>query len=263
MTQPKKKAFVLVLMPFSEQFLDIYEYGIKQACEAAGADCERIDEQVFTGDILNRLFRQIETADLIVAEVTGKNQNVYYEVGYAHASKKQVVLLTQTKDDIPFDLKHFPHIAYDSLRTLNRDLLARVRALIENPEPVDVPEGGGIPTMIGTWKSSWVVEENGQAVEKTETFHIRRQRGNRFFGDVVWSEARLGEQACKLDGEVNDRFLQIRWTPGDQEISRGLIDYGCYFLERQPDGSYKGPASGFLAAAGAIVTYQHVVTRSE
>ena len=67
---------------------------------------------MFSGGILERIYNQISKADVIVADMTGRNPNVYYEVGYAHALGKLVILLTREADDIPFDLKHHQHIVY-------------------------------------------------------------------------------------------------------------------------------------------------------
>lgn len=106
------KPFIFVLMPFDEKFDNIY-YGIKEAAKDADAYAERIDKQIFTEGILDRIFNQINKADVIVAEMTGRNPNVFYEVGYAHALGKIVLLLTQNADDIPFDLKHRQHIVHD------------------------------------------------------------------------------------------------------------------------------------------------------
>jgi len=106
------KSFVFVLMPFDVEFDDIYKFGIKGAAEDVGAYAERVDEQIFTEGILERIFNQISKADVIVADMTGRNPNVFYEVGYAHALGKIVLLLTQNADDIPFDLKHRPHTVY-------------------------------------------------------------------------------------------------------------------------------------------------------
>ena len=106
------KPFVFVLMPFDVEFNDIYKFGIKGAAEDVGAYAERVDEQIFTEGILERIFNQISKADVIVADMTGRNPNVFYEVGYAHALGKIVLLLTQNADDIPFDLKHRPHTVY-------------------------------------------------------------------------------------------------------------------------------------------------------
>jgi len=109
---PTHKPFVFVLMPFSPEFDDIYRFGIKKACEDLGCYCERVDEQMFDGSILDRIYNQINHADVVVADMTGRNANVFYETGYAHALNKRVVLLTQNESDIPFDLKHYSHLVY-------------------------------------------------------------------------------------------------------------------------------------------------------
>lgn len=117
------KPFVFVLMPFSEHFTDIYELGIKEATNLAGAYCERVDEQLFDERISDRIYNQINKADVIISDMTGKNPNVFYETGYAHALGKRVILVTQNDDDIPFDLKPYQHIIYDGKIKLLRDKL--------------------------------------------------------------------------------------------------------------------------------------------
>ncbi len=127
--------FIFVLMPFDKSFDDIYEAGIKPVCESCGALCQRVDEQIFTANILHRVYDQISKADLIISEMTGKNPNVFYETGYAHALGKKAILITNHADDIPFDLKHYPHIIYDGkISTLKLELEKRVRWCIENEE---------------------------------------------------------------------------------------------------------------------------------
>jgi len=134
MQQTGPKAFVFVLMPFSDKFNDPYEVGIKAACKDAGAYCERVDEQIFTDSILDRIFNQIAKADVIVADMTGRNPNVFYETGYAHALNKRVILLTQDSADIPFDLQHYPHIVYQGkIAVLKTQLERKIRWCIENP----------------------------------------------------------------------------------------------------------------------------------
>lgn len=121
------KPFIFVLMPFDEKFDDIYKFGIKGAAEEAGAYAERVDEQIFTEGILERIFNQINKADLIVADMTGRNPNVFYEVGYAHSLGKIVLLLTQDVDDIPFDLKHRQHIVYgNKIQYLRKELSSKL-----------------------------------------------------------------------------------------------------------------------------------------
>jgi len=112
MMSTKPKPFVFVLMPFDRDFDDVYQMGIKPACEKIGAYAERVDEQDFFGSIIQRVYNQISKADVIVSDMTGRKPNVFYETGYAHALDKQVILLTQKAEDIPFDLKDYPHIVY-------------------------------------------------------------------------------------------------------------------------------------------------------
>lgn len=123
MQQPKHFAFVL--MPFDATFDDVYRLGIKGAVSQFDDDlfAERVDEQIYREGILDRIYRQIEIADIIIADMTGQNPNVFYEVGYAHAKGKLCILLTADADDIPFDLKHQRHIVYGkSIVTLQREL---------------------------------------------------------------------------------------------------------------------------------------------
>src|SRR5438552_12774542 len=103
--------FAFVLMPFSTAFDDIYERGIKRACDEAGIDCLRVDKQLFTGNIMDRLYGEIARADLIIADLTGQNANVFYEVVYARALKKRMILLSRDKE-LVFDLGHDAHILY-------------------------------------------------------------------------------------------------------------------------------------------------------
>ncbi len=123
----KPKPFCFVLMPFSSDFDDVYQLGIKDACDIAGTYCERVDEQMFDGLILDRVYNQIAKADIVVADMSRKNPNVFYEVGYAHALGKKTILITKNVDDIPFDLKHYPHIIYnESIVTLKEQLSKKI-----------------------------------------------------------------------------------------------------------------------------------------
>src|SRR5947209_4307499 len=139
-TQPK--SFVFVLMPFDTKFNDIYKFGIKDAADDVGAYAERVDEQVFVEGILDRILNQISKADVIVADMTGRNPNVFYEVGYAHALGKVVLLLTQKAEDIPFDLKHRPHTVYGGqIETLRRELVTKLQWAIAEARKQQRPGG--------------------------------------------------------------------------------------------------------------------------
>jgi len=121
--QPESEIFAFVLMPFAVGFADVYRLGIKEPAAALGIRAERVDEQIYAEGILDRIYRQIDLADIIIADMSGQNANVFYEVGYAHAKEKLCLLLTNDAADIPFDLKHKRHIVYGtSIQTLREQL---------------------------------------------------------------------------------------------------------------------------------------------
>ena len=132
----RKEPFVFVLMPFSEQFNDVYELGIKAACDAEGVICERVDSQSFDETILQRIYNQIQKADAIVADMSESSPNVFYEVGFAHALRKRVILLTWEAKDIPFDLQNYQHIVYKgSIPVLKEHLEKKLKWCFEEPAP--------------------------------------------------------------------------------------------------------------------------------
>lgn len=110
-TLPKK--YLSTLMPFDSKFKNVYLLAIKPACQACGVTCTRLDEMVFSEGMLDQIYAQIDKADFIIADMSERNPNVFYEVGYAHALGKNVVMITNNAEDIPFDLKHFQHIVYN------------------------------------------------------------------------------------------------------------------------------------------------------
>ena len=77
-TSTLPKPFVFVLMPFAAEFTDVYERGIKGAAAEIGAYAERMDDQMFSEGMMDRLYNQISKADVVVADMTGRNANVFY-----------------------------------------------------------------------------------------------------------------------------------------------------------------------------------------
>jgi len=129
-------------MPFSSDWNDMYELGIRPACVAAGVECARVDEQIFSESILDRIYAQMERAEIVIAEMTGRNPNVLYETGYAHGLGKRVIFLTKSADDIPFDLRHYPHVVHaGSVAAIKRELEKRVCFFVERPSDATSTSG--------------------------------------------------------------------------------------------------------------------------
>ncbi len=100
---------VAVMMPFAQTFEAVYD-AIRQSCRPR--QTQRVDEIFGPSKIANDIFAMIEQSRLVVCDLTGKNPNVLYEVGLAHARNRDVVIITQQDDDVPFDLRHIRYIKY-------------------------------------------------------------------------------------------------------------------------------------------------------
>ncbi len=110
---PKTICDVFVIMPFAEKLTPVYEDHIKKVCDKIGLDCKRADLVLNTESIVNDIWSLICSAQIVICDCTGKNPNVFYELGIAHSLGKKTICITQNSDDIPFDIKHLRHIKYE------------------------------------------------------------------------------------------------------------------------------------------------------
>ena len=103
-----------VMMPFADPIGGYYKSIYEPAILKAGLKAVRADDEIFaTGKIIDQVWSGITSAKVLVAELTGRNPNVFYELGLAHALNKPVVLVSSNQDDVPFDLHHIRVIYYD------------------------------------------------------------------------------------------------------------------------------------------------------
>src|SRR5262249_48478628 len=102
------------MQPFAQPYGGYYEKIFKPAIEKAGLQPVRADAEIFgTGKIIDQIWRGINNAKVLAAELTTRNPNVFYELGLAHAMRKPVVLVSSGEVDVPFDLQHIRVIYYD------------------------------------------------------------------------------------------------------------------------------------------------------
>lgn len=129
----RDKAHVFVAMPFAKEFEDRFHYGIHTAIRNAGYLCERADMASFTGDILHWVKDRIDTAELLVADLSGANPNVYLEVGYAWGKGLPTVLLASDEKDLLFDVRGQRCLVYEnSIRVLEQLLTDELGRLAAN-----------------------------------------------------------------------------------------------------------------------------------
>ena len=108
---PAKSDRAFVIMPFTPRWSKCVFRTVKKALEEAGITCTRADEQ-YGHQILQDIWTGLCEASIVVADVTGRNPNVYYELGVAHVLGRRVILITQDAGDIPFDTRVYRHILY-------------------------------------------------------------------------------------------------------------------------------------------------------
>lgn len=102
-----------VVMQFGEPYDMFYREVIQTRAEAAGFEVFRIDEKAGPGVIFQDIQREIEQAEVVIAEITPANANVFYELGYAHALGKPTILLAQRGAQLPFDIRSYRVVFYN------------------------------------------------------------------------------------------------------------------------------------------------------
>ena len=110
MNSNQKKAFVL--MPFKQPFDSYFSEIFRPALESAGYAVGRADDLYAPHPIMLDVQESILGADLLLCEMSGRNPNVFYELGLAHAIGKPVILVSRDDGDIPFDLRHVRVLTY-------------------------------------------------------------------------------------------------------------------------------------------------------
>ena len=115
-------------MPFKDdaQIDPVYQ-AMVQAVEAAGLQCVRVDEIVAPGEITENIRRLISESKVVIADLSGMNPNVLYEIGFAHGRGKKVVLISSDPlKDLPFDIRSQRVLSYqrskDGLESLKGKL---------------------------------------------------------------------------------------------------------------------------------------------
>lgn len=106
-------ADLFVLMPFDAQLKPVYEDHIAGSARKLGLRVARGDDFFTSHSVMSDIWTAIMSAKVIIADCTGRNPNVFYEIGLAHAVGKPVILITQKEDDVPFDIRHLRYIRYD------------------------------------------------------------------------------------------------------------------------------------------------------
>jgi|GEM_PF-4765511 len=120
-SEKRDENLIFVLMPFNNEFDLVYE-SIKKVVEEAGFLCKRGDEDLRPTAILPYILQEIVKARLVIADITGRNSNVFYELGMAHAMDKPVLMMAESGSEIPFDVSSTRVLIYEDPAKLREKL---------------------------------------------------------------------------------------------------------------------------------------------
>ncbi len=128
-----------VIMPFStskscreEEWTDIFDTLIKPAVEEAGFNYQCKRSKALVGNIIEDILDELNRADIVIADLTDRNPNVFYELGVRHVLRESTILIAQNIDDVPFDLRPYAIHGYDWKITAGRNKFKeRIKEIIE------------------------------------------------------------------------------------------------------------------------------------
>lgn len=93
-----------VIMPIGKGWTEGVWEKIRQIVEAQGLKPLRADEITSSEEIMNDIWKNLNMARVVIADLSGRSPNVFYELGIAHTLGKRCILLAQNKEDVPFDV---------------------------------------------------------------------------------------------------------------------------------------------------------------
>ena len=142
--EPNEGDTCFVIMPFGDWFNKYYRDIYQPAVQSLGLVPKRADDLYRPGTIVNDIWNYTQEAKLILADLTGRNPNVFYELGLAHAIAKPAVLVAESINDVPFDLRHLRIIEYekdepDWGNILKKKIEKAIQEIFEAPERAILP----------------------------------------------------------------------------------------------------------------------------
>ena len=255
---PNQSLDIFILMPFKAKLEAVYTKHLKKMAEELGLSMLRADELFSPRPFMEKVWDGICAAQLIVADCTERNPNVFYEIGIAHTVGKKVLLITRSDKDIPSDIQHFDYIQYDydpegvdaliqKLRTFlsahfksvaRTDAYDKVAGSFTEPTPNDVVgrtiQCSGVVTGLQPGLSLWLAVEAGDFLWPKES-RVLPDATNRWsvpiFEDGVTDEFRVSLYVAdaNADRRIRDwletgrrtgQYTELRGIPGARRLAR-------------------------------------------
>ncbi len=126
---------VFVVMPFAAEFSDVWKGGIQRAAQAEGFMPIRVDMINRSTNITDDIVTSIDKCRLAIVDVTGNNPNVMFELGYTIAKEKRNIIISQSADFLPFDIRNIRTIVYANTWSGIEDLKNRIQEFLRETVP--------------------------------------------------------------------------------------------------------------------------------
>jgi hypothetical protein len=210
-----EKDFVFLLTPFHEIFLEDFK-AIKNICTSVGLRCQRGDENFYRGDIFSQILKSIVKANLIIANINGRNANVLYELGIAQALDKPTIFIAKSFEDIPIDIKSKRFIIYKSELELEKLLKAELLRIFVEKHNSDAkiiyPE-----LSLKIVEATYGTNENYFDISKELTQLIKNNRLEFIMSNEIVGDPKPGEK----------KTLRITYQANKEEVKTRIYEEGA------------------------------------
>jgi len=237
-----------VLTPFKELFDTYFTSILKPAIEKSGLYAVRGDSLYRPSSIMDDIWNGIRNSKILVAELTERNPNVFYELGLAHALSKPVILISQGMDDVPFDLRAIRVLLYDKDhpswgKKLSGALTRALTEVLANPiesipntfkTPVHVDRPKESEVLLRLARLERTVERIGiSASFSAEDSEPPNEDADKLKPGVKVTHAKFGEGVV-LDGEGSGRNRRVTVNFLNQGVKVLLASYLSPAVENDP-----------------------------
>ena len=230
MLEPKKP-IVFVITPFNEDFLALYDELSRQfENDFEFTNAGDLDNQQ---SILKDIVQGIYKADVIIADLTGLNANVFYELGLAHAMNKKVIIITQDLSELPFDIKSYRaneySLQFNKLPNLIIELKKLLTGAIDNSVQYGNPVCDYLPNyftnveVLGV-NTSINVNEGSEDVEATEEESESDKGYLDYIADILENSNKMTTEISSMNTEMDEMTSSI--TSATNDINRATAKTG-------------------------------------
>ena len=216
-----KKPIVFVVMPFNEDFSALFNH-LKEEFENkfVFTNAGDLDNQQ---NILKDIVEGIETASIVIADLTNLNPNVFYELGLAHAMNKKTIIITQDLSELPFDLKSYRAIEYSLQFNKLPKLVTELEKLL--PGAIDGTVKFGNP--VSDYSSgSFFIEKTNNTVSidnpSSDEGEVQEVEGSKgfidFIADIEENNVLINSELEGISSDMNEMSESVEYSV--QEINR-------------------------------------------